>query len=96
MALIEIVDEINKLLLKCGENNWRESLDKIKQLLIENDFRDASRITISLFGGMGSFSDIVLHKNGQPLIDENDRLNQLRHDLFEEAQKCINTPNSHA
>ncbi|WP_423244526.1 DUF6966 domain-containing protein [Enterobacter kobei] len=32
-----------------------------------------------LYGGMGTFNDIVLHNNGIPLIRENDGLDDLRH-----------------
>jgi hypothetical protein len=44
-----------------------------------------------LYGGMGSFNDIVLHKNGIPLIQENDELDGLRHMLYNQLTLAINT-----
>ncbi|WP_034950770.1 DUF6966 domain-containing protein [Erwinia oleae] len=35
-----------------------------------------------LFGGMGTLNDIVLSKNGKPLLQENDRLEGLRDKLY--------------
>lgn len=37
----------------------------------------------SLFGGMGSFNDLVLHRNGTPLQLENEILQFHRRRLFE-------------
>lgn len=36
-----------------------------------------------LFGGIGTLNDIVLSKNGRPLIKENDELDALRKKLYE-------------
>ncbi|MGE4350240.1 MAG: hypothetical protein AB7D28_10825 [Candidatus Berkiella sp.] len=41
-----------------------------------------ARDIVSVYGGMGSFSDLVLHKSRMPLQEENDKLEQLRHDLY--------------
>lgn len=35
-----------------------------------------------MYGGMGSLNDIVLYKNGQPLIAENDEFDALRTELY--------------
>ena len=39
-----------------------------------------------MYGGMGSFNDLILHKDGKPLGDENDELDKLRDELF---QLCL-------
>lgn len=36
---------------------------------------------------MGSFSDFVLHKNGIPLIFENNQLENLKEQLFDACEK---------
>ncbi|WP_438826910.1 DUF6966 domain-containing protein [Salmonella enterica] len=36
----------------------------------------------TLYGGMGSFNDLVLHKAGIPDKDENNKLDLLRHELY--------------
>lgn len=42
-----------------------------------------------VYGGMGSFSDLVLHKDGKPLQVENDELEKLKNELFNECMKVI-------
>ena len=37
----------------------------------------------SAYGGMGSFNDLVLHKEGVPVVQENDQLAERRERLFE-------------
>ena len=41
----------------------------------------------SLYGGMGSFNDLVLYIGESPSVDENERLDKLRRQLFEEVIK---------
>jgi hypothetical protein len=38
---------------------------------------------MGLFGGMASFSDLVLHREGEPLTEENTRLDALRRELHD-------------
>jgi len=42
---------------------------------------------MSLYAGMGSFNDIVLHRNGMPDINGSNKLDELRHSLFLELTK---------
>ena len=44
--------------------------------------KDWLREIKGLFGGMGSFTDLVLMRNGIICIDENNRLDQLRDRLY--------------
>jgi hypothetical protein len=37
---------------------------------------------LSIFGGVGSFGDVILYRDGQPLIAENDELYHLRTALY--------------
>ena len=49
----------------------------------------------SLFGGMGSFTDLVLMRNGIFCIDENNKLDQLRDRLYNRmAQSFVELNNS--
>ena len=47
----------------------------------------ANKFIIIMRGGMGSFLDLVLHKNKKPLIHENNKLDELRHQLYDECKK---------
>ena len=38
---------------------------------------------------MGSFNDIVLHKNGLPLRKENEELEDLSHRLYQQLDQAI-------
>ena len=90
MRMIKIVEDIKKLLLRCNVATWEKTIDELIKLLKTGEYEKASRIVMSIFGGMGSFSDIVLYENGQVLYDENNLLDKLRNELFEEAKKHIN------
>jgi hypothetical protein len=52
----------------------------VKQATDEVAQSDAHGLTrfLSYFGGMGSLSDLVLVRDGQPLAVENDQLDRLR------------------
>ena len=36
-----------------------------------------------MYGGMGSLNDVVLYRNGQPLIEENIAFSALKSELFD-------------
>lgn len=77
----QILLEIIELLEIAGEYNWRTTL---KRLYADNvsSQKDWLRKIKSLFGGMGSFTDFVLMRNGIVCIDENNKLDQLRDRLY--------------
>ena len=78
----KILLEIIELLEIVGEYDWRTTL---KRLYADNvsPQKDWLRKIKSLFGGMGSFNDLVLVRNGVICIDENNKLSQLREQLYE-------------
>ena len=77
----KILLEIIELLEIVGEYDWRTTL---KGLYVDNisSQKDWLRKIKGLFGGMGSFTDLVLMKNGIICIDENNKLDQLRNRLY--------------
>lgn len=89
--------EIQNLLLRIShilkENDEIEWSNVIQNLYEESflfkdknyDFSFMEKIT-SLYGGMGSFNDIVLQKDGKSLVEQNDDFYRLKHELYE---KCI-------
>ena len=72
----KILLEIIELLEIVGEYDWRTTL---KGLYVDNisSQKDWLRKIKGLFGGMGSFTDLVLMKNGIICIDENSTSNSL-------------------
>ena len=90
----KILFEIIELLEIVGEYDWRTTL---KRLYADNvsPQKDWLRKIKSLFGGMGSFTDLVLMRNGIFCIDENNKLDQLRDRLYNRmAQSFIELNNS--
>lgn len=74
-------------------NNDEHSRAKIFEKLgseLDVDYERALEALKGLYGGMGSFNDIVLHKDGLPLIKENDELDNLRHILYNQLKSAIN------
>ncbi|MCX8728669.1 DUF6966 domain-containing protein [Gilliamella sp. B2838] len=78
----EILVEISTLLIKGNYPDWGNSFIKFSKE-IESDPEFIKSELSKLYGGMGSFNDIVLYEDRKPLIDENDRLYFLRTQLFE-------------
>lgn len=75
------LESIAELLRNNNESDLARSLDALSSRADEDPetfMHDVKR----LFGGMGSLSDIVFSKNGKPLIDENNKLDTLRKNLY--------------
>lgn len=47
-----------------------------------SDPEGAKSAILSVFGGAGSFNDVILYRDGQPLTAENTRLEALRDELY--------------
>lgn len=70
-------------LLRVGDRNeWAERLDEYR-VALPYDYDFTLSQIIGLYGGMGSLTDIVLYREGQPLIDENNEFAELRTRLYE-------------
>jgi hypothetical protein len=50
---------------------------------------DICRRILRLYGGMGTFNDVVFWANGKALIEENDQLEALREKLFTLARDFL-------
>lgn len=76
----QILLEIIELLESVGEYHWKNIL---KRLYMDNSCRkDWLREIKSIFGGMGSFTDLILMRNDAICMDENKKLDQLRERLY--------------
>lgn len=77
----KILFTIIELLEIMGESGWITILKRLYEDNVSSQ-KDWLRKIKSLFGGMGSFTDLVLMRNGIICIDENNKLDQLRDRLY--------------
>lgn len=92
--LRKILLEIIELLEFVGETGWIITLKRLYAANVSSP-KDWLREIKGLFGGMGSFTDLVLMRNGIFCIDENNKLDQLRDRLYNRmAQSFVELNNS--
>lgn len=65
-----------------GSSDWASALEKFRREIATDPVAISAQIR-GMYGGMGSLNDIVLYKNGQPLIAENDEFDTLRTELYD-------------
>lgn len=73
---LKSVDEQN------WSNNLKNSLARYVQMSTTYEEQMILYDLLKIYGGMGSFNDLVLHRDGIPLLEENDVLDELRHKLY--------------
>ena len=83
-SIQEIIEKIVTLLQANDEKVWANYL---KQLSFEYENLDKREKAIKKIlkiyeGGMGSFSDLVLQRNYKMLVNENNQLAILKHELY--------------
>lgn len=76
-ALLNAMRELESLLEQNGEDFWSIKVKRAADTVAHSDAYGLTQF-LGLFGGMGSLNDLVLHKGGQPLEVENERLDTLR------------------
>lgn len=83
-----VLTTISLLLSENGEKTWADIFSLFNQQL-ESDYDTTLREIKNVFGGAGSFNDLVLHHYGQPLMHENIELNALQDQLYDALTKEI-------
>ena len=84
--LENIIHEIKILLQRNPTPIWTDCFSKLhEEVLWYKEMYDIDFIIKirNLYGGMGSFNDLVLSKNYIPLIEENNKLEKLKAELYE-------------
>lgn len=84
----ETVVSITNLLQSNDEYSWAQMFEKLGYD-IDKNYESSLHSLKELYGGMGSFNDVILHKDGIPLIRENDDLDELRHKLYKQLKDAI-------
>lgn len=88
--LLRTLDELLHLLRTHGEVTWADWLDRDRRLIADGH-PDALGRLLAAYGGMGSFTDLTLHRvNGHDIADDkvrvvNDRLRTLRSAVHTQA-----------
>jgi cobalamin-dependent methionine synthase I len=78
----QTLSQMADVLRQCERQEWADRLDAYRARLYADSQATVADI-ISLYGGMGSINDIVLYKNMQPRMAENQVFDQLRGQLFD-------------
>ncbi|MFK0369039.1 DUF6966 domain-containing protein [Enterobacter sichuanensis] len=82
------VIDIITILSSNDEDSWAKIFEKLG-FELDVDYESSIYSLKKLYGGMGSFNDLVLHKNGTPLLRDNDELEDLRHKLYKQLDHAI-------
>lgn len=79
--LESIIEKLIALFEEFNLKKWEKAYKNMLLCLQEDPEYAKYQLRIS-FGGMGSFNDLILHRDGIALIEENDYLNELRDKLY--------------
>lgn len=60
--LIDVLEQLIKVLESDGEMHWSRWMRKARALLMDSDYYGITYL-LSAYGGMGSFNDLVLGQN---------------------------------
>lgn len=77
-----VLTRMTELLRLGSRGNWANALEKHRSALSTDPSATVARI-LAMFGGMGSLNDVVLYKDGQPMVSENRELDSLRSRLYD-------------
>lgn len=85
-----VLDELIELLISTDELNWSSALKsmRVQYGTVDSPVEQQRLLSdiLRIYGGMGSFSDLVLYDSNNLLVAENERLDRLRSDLFSLAK----------
>lgn len=80
-AIEKLIVEIAALLRDEKADQWSAAFERFAAAWPSDPDHVAADI-LAAYGGMGSFNDVVLYRNGQPLVVQNQRLDALRTQLY--------------
>lgn len=77
-----LLERLISLLEKNDCLDWARGFKRLLPSCNTKPKDDVVRKIVRLYGGMGSFNDLILHKDSKPLREENDELDELRDELY--------------
>lgn len=84
-AVEPVLTRMAELLRTGSREDWAKALEGFLGESATDSNAIASGI-LPMYGGMGSLNDLVLYKDGQPLVDENIEFDALRSELYQLLQ----------
>jgi hypothetical protein len=78
----EIMAKIISILLDTGMIDWSTAITKLSHEM-DVDPDCAKKKILRLYGGMGSFNDIIIYKNGVLLVEKTNEFDELKTNLFD-------------
>jgi len=92
-AIEKLILDIINILDSVGEINWKNAFlshyNRILSAANENDYKQAIRDVMGMYGGMGSFSDVVLYSQNRICVKETRKLDKLRKKLYSLVTEVI-------
>ncbi|MCL6723204.1 DUF6966 domain-containing protein [Enterobacter sp. J706] len=76
-----VLNKIIELLVACNESIWSKRLIYFREHL-DSDYDQTLLGIRTIFGGSGSFNDLILQNNGKMLRAENNALSELSDKLY--------------
>ncbi len=83
MEILRQCQSILQVLKSVNEEQWSKFFVEVIENYSQENEQEIKRKIRSIYGGMGSFNDLVLHQNGRMVIEKNRELSVLRSTLFE-------------
>lgn len=84
MKIIKLCEEISQLCNMANEHQWESLFEYFIKNIKAGHLDTAKKEIRTIYGGMGSFNDLILQKDGVPL-SLNEKLDTLRVKLYEEV-----------
>jgi hypothetical protein len=93
-SLLEMIDEFSEILAEHGRPVWSDTFRrKGDTLRIASSASEMREIHVGLIqsfsGGSGSLTDLVLHRNGKPLKEENSHFDYLMRCIIDAAHQGL-------
>lgn len=90
--IAELLEQTINLLAENNQEEWANCLrNLLNNYVNSSDKKDEKEAVIPIMrvmlGGSGSLSDVVLHKERKPLINDNNKLYDLPNQLYDECNK---------
>lgn len=88
MQIKEYCLKLENLLSEANEEDWAKAFNRIYMRLEDHD--ETQKVLfemMNMYGGMASFNDIILYKNGNVDVNGSNKLDMLRKGLFSELKK---------
>lgn len=81
-SVVLALDEMVTLLNMAGIQDWAEGLRKISEYK-ESEASILYNEVLRMYGGSGSLNDLVLYRDGELLMHENNKFDELRSELYQ-------------